>query len=596
VRDSQGTPIGIITTKTPRNIYQLGLSTTYTLLGAVALIGLIIVGLLYYFANMIIINRLEKLKTELKDITESKKFTSKVTTQYSDEISYVSNQINHMFDVINETNNFLERRVIERTQALNQTNETLTQEISERRKIENELLDHKQYLTQLAHYDALTGLPNRVLLNEVLNKALTDAQKSDKKVALLFIDLDRFKAINDAKGHETGDFVLKMISKRISNLLTQDELIARIGGDEFIVMMKNVPDKEKIDKLSKSILEVCSQPVSDNLQTYYLSASIGISIYPYNGRTLEELQKHADIAMYKSKKTAPGNYIYFENDMNFEAASSIELDEQLHQAIENEEFILHYQPKYDIRTGVLKGVEALIRWYSPTLGFVSPSQFIPYAEKSGLIIPIGEWVLHEACRTMVEWRDNGYTDLNMSINLSGVQFNRTDVIDLLSNAISLHEIDPQYFEIEITESAIINDITGSTAKLQEMRDLGFKISIDDFGTGYTSIKHLKTFPIDFLKIDKVFVDGIPKNPADMAIIQSIIELSHKLGLLVVAEGIETAEQLDYLDSINCDIAQGYFLAKPLTKDDMQSELLKEISRFDEGASNGKSKKASKGMA
>lgn len=579
LRDNDGKPVGVITLKQNRNIYQLGKSTTHTLIIGIGVAGLLLMGLIYYLSNRLIMRRLVRLKDELEVITESQNFDSRVTETKDDEIGYVSNQINHMFQVINESRKYLEQRVQERTESLAKLNEDLVAEIHKRTKIENELIEHREHLIQLAHFDNLTGLPNRVLLNNTLSHALINCYDPNQKIALLFIDIDRFKYINDAKGHEAGDFVLKTLALRLKQLVTKNEMAARIGGDEFIIIIQNFMDKRYVDKFSQAVLDACALPIEHAGQIYYLSASIGISLYPDNGKTLEDLQKNADIAMYKSKTRAPGHYYYFENEMDFEATAALQLDEQLHRALENNEFSLYYQPKYDIQTGNLVGMEALIRWFSPILGFVSPDQFIPYAEKSGLIIPIGKWVLEEACRAKTEWKNMGFDNVKISINMSPVQFNRQDMVSILKEIINAYQVNPENLEIEITESAIMNDVALSTQKLQAMRDFGLHISIDDFGTGYTSLNHIKIFPVDYLKIDRSFITGIPQKQADMAIIQCIVDLSHKLGVKVVAEGIETSEQLEFLASIGCDIAQGYLFARPLDKEAMTYELQQHSGYF-----------------
>lgn len=567
-------PIALIKSDRVRDIYQLGKNTTYTIMSGLALVGLLMLILLYFLSNRLIISRLLRLKNELEEITQSKVFRSEVTTGEDDEIGYVSRQINNMFKVIDEAQHGLEAKVQERTETLAKVNEHLMQEIQKRTTVEKELLKSREYLTHLAHHDALTGLPNRVLLNNTLSHAIAKHKASKEKLALIFIDIDRFKSINDAKGHAVGDHVLKVIAKRLEGLVEEKEMASRIGGDEFIIALQNVTDLHAIDKLCQSALSLCATPIEFEQQTYHLTASIGISMYPDNGRTIEELQKNADIAMYQSKTTAPGNYCYFQDYMTQESTEAIDLDEQLHKAIENNEFVLYYQPKFNIKTGALAGMEALIRWMSPTRGLVSPDQFIPYAEKTGLIVQIGKWVLEEACRASGYWEKMGFHDLKIAINMSPVQFSKDDVIAGFRKIVKQYDINPQNIEIEITESAIMQNAEKSIFKLQALRDLGFSLSIDDFGTGYTSLNHIKIFPVDCLKIDRSFVMGIPDQFKDMSIIRYIVNLSHELGISVVAEGIETVEQLDYLASIECDIAQGYLFSKPLTLEAMTFELQK----------------------
>jgi diguanylate cyclase (GGDEF)-like protein len=568
-------PIGIMEVSGTRNAYHLGKMAVNIAWLSFVTLSLLFIVLIYFILNIIVIKRLERLKNELKSITENHALDKQVSVARNDEITYVARQINKILLTINKSKDLLERRVTERTTTLNDTSKKLSQEITQRKKVEAELRAHKEHLHHLAHHDTLTGLPNRVLFNEELNKALKIAAEKNTLLALLFIDLDRFKTINNTKGHQAGDLVLKTIATRLSSLsLPEESIVARLGGDEFIVLIKSLKTKEQIAEISKAILATCATPIQDQLNTYYLSASVGVSIYPQDGHTLEELQKKADIAMYKSKSTAPGNFLYYDQNMYFAAEDKTLLAEQLHLALEHKEFFLHFQPQIAMKNSSLVSIEALLRWNSPHLGEVNPSDFIPFAERSGPIIPITNWVIDEAFKTLKEWQEQKAINVKMSVNISAVQFAQHNFITSLLQALNKYYLDPQKIIIELTESTVINDLKNGTQKLNQLKKYGFKVAIDDFGSGYTSLNYIKSFPIDYLNIDKSYINGINKNQANMTIIETLIKLSHELDIQVVAEGIETAEQFDYLASLDCDIAQGYFLAKPMSKDNILAELIK----------------------
>lgn len=580
LKDINDKPIAMFHMESPRVIYQSGLKAIQYYLTSFVLLGVLFSMLLVGLLRMLIVKRLERLDHEVADIGESNQLTRRVDETGNDELSSVSRQINHMLSIIQAAHEKLEHRVHERTQELQQTNEKLQQEIIERKSVENELIVHKEYLAKLAHFDSLTSLPNRVYFNEILEKTLKSAIKSNKKLAILFIDLDRFKTINDALGHHIGDLVLKEVSSRIQTILREGDILARLGGDEFIILLNNIDSTKLTSAFAERVLHVFNKPIAIKNHEFYLTASIGICIFPDDGETLEDLQRNADMAMYKSKHSGGDVFQYFTKEMNFKASEHIQLESSLRKAVKNNEFILHYQPKYDIRSGTIVGVEALVRWNHPELGLISPAKFIPHAEEAGLILQIGEFVIREACRACKSWQDQGYMPVGVAVNLSPKQFRHQDIVKLVSDVIIETSLDPKYLELEITESAVMDNVDAAAKKLNDIKNMGIKVSVDDFGTGYTSISYLKQFPVSILKIDQNFVKGIPNNPNDVAITVAVIALAHSLGMHVVAEGVESSEQMQWLADHECDYAQGYFLSRPLPEE----KLLLELAKVDASAS------------
>lgn len=432
----------------------------------------------------------------------------------------------------------------------------------------------EDHLTRLAHYDSLTSLPNRIFFNEMLNKTFHHAERHKKMMALLFMDLDRFKNINDALGHAAGDEVLKIVAQRFSELLGSGDILAHLGGDEFIILLNDIQHPKEASPIAEKLLAACAAPIQLNDQEFSITTSIGICIYPNDGFSLEDIQRHIDIAMYKAKHAGGGIFQYFSKEMNTEVHQQMQLEMALRKAISNNEFILHYQPLLNLKNGKIHGVEALIRWENPELGLVSPAQFIPLAEENNLIMQIGEWTLKEACRANKAWQEEGYAPIKMAINLSAKQFQHPDIAQIVENVLLETGLNPDYLELEITEAAIMVDVKNAAQKLMELKKMGVHIAIDDFGTGYTSISHLKKFPVDILKIDQNFIKGIPSNHNESAITNAIIALAHSLKMTVVAEGVETAEQLQYLANNHCNIVQGYYLSRPLPEQKIILQLIK----------------------
>ncbi|HWZ49737.1 MAG TPA: EAL domain-containing protein [Herbaspirillum sp.] len=424
----------------------------------------------------------------------------------------------------------------------------------------------KRYESELefqASRDTLTGLANRAILHESLSLAIAQAKEEAQTVWVVFLDLDRFKFINDTLGHRAGDLLLKTLAKRLNRNLRAFDTIARLGGDEFVLVL---PQREghRLDALClQNIMDAIAAPVSIEGHNFFLTCSLGIAKYPDDGEEPELLIKHADIAMYRAKQSGRNNFQFYTPAMNEQALERLQIESNLRRALERGEFILHYQPKIDVASGRIAGMEALIRWSHPQLGMVPPGRFIGLAEETGLIVPIGAWVIRTACAQNRAWQDAGLPPVRISVNLSARQFAQKNLTQSIAAVLQDTGLEAHYLEIELTESLVMTDVEHAIDMLQQLKELGVKISIDDFGTGYSSLAYLKRFPIDVLKIDQSFVRDIAIDHNDAAITVSIISLAHNLKLKVIAEGVETQEQLTYLRQHDCDEVQGYFFSRPV---------------------------------
>lgn len=424
-----------------------------------------------------------------------------------------------------------------------------------------------------ALHDPLTGLPNRILFNKRLEIALNNTRKNQGVLAVMFLDLDRFKKINDSLGHNLGDELIKAVVARLSYHLHPEDLIARWGGDEFTLLLAKVRGTEHCAQIAQSILEVIKPPFLIGKNLLHITSSIGIAIYPGDGNDPHTLVKNADVALYSAKEKGRNNYQFYSPAINNEASELLVIENRLHHALERGEFSLYYQPKVNIKSAKITGVEALIRWQSPTLGVVSPNKFISLAEENGLIIPIGEWVLKTACQQVQDWMQSGLPKLKISVNLSVRQFHQQNLIQSVVKVLEETGLNTRYLELEITETIAMQNREVTKEILHELEAMGVSIAMDDFGTGYSSLSYLKNFPLHTLKIDRSFVRDLTVDPCDVAIASTVVALGHGLRMIVVAEGVETQEQLDCLRSLGCDEIQGYLFSRPIPADCM-TELLK----------------------
>jgi len=432
----------------------------------------------------------------------------------------------------------------------------ISSDISERKNAEAQI----QYLSS---YDILTGLPNRMLFRDRLNNAITLATEYQTKVALLNLDLDNFKLLNESLGHVVGDKLLLAVANRLKGCVREIDTLSRQGGDEFLIALTNIPDADAIGIMAMNILEEVAEPVVVEGRELSLSGSIGIAVYPEDGSDFDTLLKKADMAMYNAKEAGRNAYRFFTEQMNTESLNHLRLAHGLRQAVKNNELVLHYQPQLDLASGRLIGVEALVRWNHPTEGLLPPGRFISIAEQTGLIVEVGDWVLQEACRQAKAWQQAGLPLLTMAVNMSPVQFRRGNVEKSVRDALAQSGMDPKYLEIEITESVLLHDMDRMLELINRLKSIGLKLAIDDFGTGYSSLAYLKKFKVDRLKIDQSFVRDMDRDPDDTAIVLAIVQMARALNLRTIAEGVETETLMECLRQCQCDEVQGYHIARPM---------------------------------
>ncbi len=433
-----------------------------------------------------------------------------------------------------------------------------------------EYIEKESRLNYLAYYDVLTGLPNRTLFQDRLDQALTSANRREGRLALLLIDLDDFKHINDSLGHHAGDLLLQQLATRLAGSLREGDTVARIGGDEFVSILSNVASEEDASVVTQKILKLAAEPYTIDGHELFVTCSIGISFYPKDGEDAETLLQHADAALYRAKKQGGNNAQFCTAEMNAKALQRLTLENELRHALKRQEFLLHYQPRVNLHSGEITGMEALVRWQHPKQGLlIPPGGFIPVAEDSGLIVPLGAWVLHTACAQNKAWQTAGFKPVCVAVNLSARQFRQQDLVELVTRTLQETGLDAAYLELELTESMVMQDVETTIVTLTRLKEVGVKFSIDDFGTGYSSLSYLKRFPIDFLKIDQSFVRDLNTDPDDAAIVKAIISMAHDLGLKVIAEGVETQEQKSFLQLGHCDEMQGYLFSKPVPAKELE---------------------------
>ena len=498
----------------------------------------------------------EKIKATLAQIS-----------RINDNLTLIENQfVGAMSDASRSTYQLLQGIMLAATPGLLMLGIVLSLRILQQRKRMEDRVNH------MAFHDELTSLPNRLMLSQRLDQALSRHRRAGSPLALLFLDLDRFKVINDSLGHETGDVLLRQVADRLRAHSREGDTIARMGGDEFVVLIENSGNLSDISARAQRLVEQLSAPYLLGSNDCHVTVSIGVSVFPTDGSDAPALLKAADVAMYRAKDTGRDSYQFYSAAMNVHTVERLELEFDLRHALERNEFLLHYQPKVEVATGLITGIEALLRWDHPRRGLISPMDFIPLAEETGLIASIGEWVLATACMRTKEWQDEGFAKLDVAVNLSARQFADPMLLPKLTSIIRRSGLDPSSLELEITESLVMSQGGSAVAVLQQLKSLGVRIAIDDFGTGYSSLAYLKRFPIDTLKVDRSFIRDIPADSGDKQITRAIIAMAHSLRLRVVAEGVETADQLRFLRKERCDTVQGYYLHRPLPEAEVAGVL------------------------
>ncbi|MBT6031983.1 MAG: EAL domain-containing protein [Kordiimonadaceae bacterium] len=429
-----------------------------------------------------------------------------------------------------------------------------------------ERLKSEKLIKKMAWHDSLTGLANRNMFSEKLTDALKVARRSDKQIAVMILDLDKFKPVNDLFGHGVGDKLLKIVAERLLECAREVDTVARLGGDEFAIVFSNIEDENNIIVIADRIIDSIQQPAEINGNIIQIGTSIGISFYNNDADSPEELIRMADVALYQAKDDGRRIYRLYDPLMDAETKAQKEMEVDLNKALENDELFLHFQPQFDAIDNKMVGAEALIRWQHPEKGMISPYTFIPIAEVSGIIIPIGQWVLNTACLAAKSWQDKGLPKIRISVNISARQFQAENFVSTIEEAINISKLDPRWLELEITEGMVIQNTDNVVTKLEELKKLGVYLSIDDFGTGYSSLAYLKRFPVNTLKIDQSFVRNIHEDQDDAAITDAVIRLGHSLGLTIVAEGVETEEHVQILRDKGCDVFQGYYFCRPIDGD------------------------------
>ena len=448
---------------------------------------------------------------------------------------------------------------------------TITHFVSTGKDI-SERIQVQERLQHMAHHDALTDLPNRNLFLDRLQQSLTRARWHNRLVAVMFLDLDRFKNINDTLGHTFGDQLLLQLSERLSSSVRDGDTIGRFGGDEFAILLDDIDSDNHISALAEKLLNTLTKPFRINKQELFVTASIGISIFPNDGEDSDTLLRNADVAMYRAKDLGKNNYQFYSDDLSARIFERMTLETHLRHALERNEFVLYYQPQFDTHTQKITGVEALLRWMHPEFGLVTPNNIIPLMEETGLIEKVGRWVLETACRQSRAWHDAGWSYLHLSVNISSRQFNDPDFISSVHDIISSTGINPEFLELELTESMLMRNASATINAFKSLNSLGVRFAIDDFGTGYSSLSYLRRFPIDTIKIDRSFIHDVTDNPDDAAIASAIIVMGQNLSLNVIAEGVENQQQLDFLSARNCHYLQGNFFSRPLPADELTTFL------------------------
>ncbi len=513
------------------------------------LASLILAAFLSYQFQRIITTPIEKLVRLVSQVSKDKDYSMRLHIDSHDEIGVLVRAFNGMLKTVEE----------HKAKLQNQTDD-----------LEQLVRIRSEQLHKLAYFDALTGLPNRSLLFQEIEKEISRCNRTNLSFALMFLDLDRFKTINDSLGHAVGDELLQEAARRLLDSVRKEDVVARIGGDEFVVLLVNIKSRLKVSSIAEKIMQAFSYPFNLilNSTSLHVSVSIGVSVYPEHGNNVAVLMRNADTSMYQTKASTPGKYVFYEEGMNIATQRQLAVENQLRGAIKNKEFEIVYQPQVKLADSQMVGVEALLRWTNPQLGTVSPTEFIPLAEELGLIDEIGVWVVERVSKQRKIWKDEGYFSVKISANVSASQLVSINLVKHIKEMLETYQINSHDIEIEITEDVFLDKSDRNIAQLTELKNLGMKIAIDDFGTGYSSLSYLQNFPCDVLKLDGSFVKRIGQNKTTEDLVTATIILAHSLGLEMIAECVETKAQLDFLKEAGCDMVQGYYYSKPITVEEM----------------------------
>jgi len=565
-----GEQIGVVYLQSDMEVIDDRLIWFLGIVAIVFTVSLLVTFVLSAQLQRFITDPLLRLSAIARQISTEKNYAVRVIGEGRDELGNLITDFNTMLDEIQSRDNELrehrlklEERVAQRTRELEIANEQLELSKEQAESVASRMEFH-------AHHDALTGLPNRILLNDRITSELTHARRQQTNAALLFLDLDRFKIINDSLGHAVGDQLLRVISRRLNNCVREEDTVARLGGDEFMVLLPRISGSTDAGRIARKITACLEDPISCNGHELLITTSIGISIYPYDGADAETLIKHADISMYRAKELGRNKAVYYTAEMNAAPRKQLDMETNLRNAIDSNQLKIFYQPKVDISQNMIIGVEALLRWEHPTMGFISPLDFIPVAEDSSLIAPIGEWVLNTAFRQLQQWHIAGFTDLTVAVNLSSVQLSRPGFKGVVAQALEESGLDARMIELEITENVAMENIDAAIIILEKLKSMGVSITMDDFGTGYLSPSYLRRLPIDTVKINKSFVREIPDSDEDVMIAQALITRAQSLKLSLIVEGIENVRQLNFFRQQGVTMVQGYLFSKPVEA----SEILK----------------------
>jgi diguanylate cyclase (GGDEF)-like protein len=556
-----------------RDIYNVGQTTVMFTVITVAVIFFVVLLLLWTLINKYVIKRITNLHKDVTKIAEGKDLSGRVEINGgSDEIYYLSDNINNMLDVTEKLNLEVQK-----------ANRSLERRSVDLAKANEALIGEKEKIKHMAYHDSLTNLPNGVYFNDYLNRQIMSADRLGMLLAVLFIDLDGFKMINDTLGHAAGDELLVSVARRLCTVLRKSDFVARIGGDEFIILINNIHDAADIETIANKILKKLSEPFTVTGQECFISASIGISQYPFDGSNAEELTKNADLAMYKAKDGGKGRHCFCSREMKEQIIENMVLSNQLWRALERHEFELYYQPQVNCYTSEIIGMEALIRWNHAERGLVLPGKFITLAEQTGAINSIGEWVLKTAVRQCKLWQDEYLPDLRMAVNLSVKQLQNDDIVYHVRSILEETRLNPDSLELEVTESVFVKEVEFVINILNKLKTLGVEIAIDDFGTEYASMNYLKHMPINRIKIAMPFIQGLDVSEKDKAITKAIIILAKNMGMSVIAEGVETKSQHDFLMRKLCDETQGFYFYQPLPAKEIEKILKQQCSEKRKGS-------------